>query len=325
MKEIGGYLELDEYQGKEYYSELLALNCGRNALAYVVESRGYKKVFVPDYCCDSVYAGIAKGGASIDVYPVGADFRPIFAGRVEKREAVLIVNFYGQLFEEELLSYQQRWGRIIVDNTQSFFQKPLWGMDTIYSCRKFFGVPDGAYVATDLNDCKHFERDISARRVLFVLGRYDENAEKYYEMASHNNEVFSGEPIKYMSRLTRNMLRGLDYEWIAERRERNAAFLHDQLGDLNEIECHIPRGAFMYPFYSSTYSGAAFRAYLHRQKIFVPCLWPDVLQREATSSLAYRMANNIMPLPCDQRYNEEDMQLIVDKVNDFLRGEQDDC
>lgn len=39
---------------------------------------------------------------------------------------------------------------IILDNTQSFFQKPISGIDTIYSCRKYFGVPDGAYLSTNI-------------------------------------------------------------------------------------------------------------------------------------------------------------------------------
>lgn len=37
--------------------------------------------------------------------------------------------------------------------------------------------------------------DVSAKRMLFVLGRYDEDASIYYQEASHNNEIFSDKPI----------------------------------------------------------------------------------------------------------------------------------
>ena len=30
-----------------------------------------------------------------------------------------------------------------------FYAKPIHGNDTFYTCRKFFGVPDGAYLYTD--------------------------------------------------------------------------------------------------------------------------------------------------------------------------------
>ena len=55
-----------------------------------------------------------------------------------------LINYYGQLeknYVEELFAGHKR---IIVDNAQDFFCKPIDGVDTIYTCRKFFGVPDGA-------------------------------------------------------------------------------------------------------------------------------------------------------------------------------------
>lgn len=40
MKEIGGYIELDTYTGKMLHSDGLKLNCGRNALAYIIKANG---------------------------------------------------------------------------------------------------------------------------------------------------------------------------------------------------------------------------------------------------------------------------------------------
>ena len=37
MKEIGGYLELEEMSGEEYYPDLIKLNLGRNALVFALE------------------------------------------------------------------------------------------------------------------------------------------------------------------------------------------------------------------------------------------------------------------------------------------------
>ena len=37
MKEIGGYFQLEQLSGNEYYQDLLPLNLGRTALLYALE------------------------------------------------------------------------------------------------------------------------------------------------------------------------------------------------------------------------------------------------------------------------------------------------
>lgn len=319
VKEIGGYFELEHCSGQEYYSNAIPLNCGRNALAYLVEARRYKKVYVPAFCCGSVERGLQKGGASCERYEVDECLHPAFDKELQPNEAVLFVNYYGQLSNEEILAYKKRWGAVIADNSQAFFQYPVDGVDTIYSCRKFFGVADGAYLATEAKLGRALEEDVSAKRMLFVLGRYDENASAYYKQASENNTAFDTVPIRFMSKLTHNLLRGIDYEAAKIRRRENATYLHERLGEKNQLSYRVPDGAFMYPFYGKGISGRAFRRYLQEVHIYVPCLWPDVLQWETEDSLAYRLADEIVPLPCDQRYGREEMEYIVDKVKEFLK------
>ena len=41
-KEIGGYLELEESTGQEYYPELCGVNLGRPALLWLMEARNCK-------------------------------------------------------------------------------------------------------------------------------------------------------------------------------------------------------------------------------------------------------------------------------------------
>ena len=319
MQEIGGYFELDTYCGEEYYPNAVALNCGRNAIAYVVQARKYKKVYVPTFCCESVTEGVHKGGAMSATYEIDESFRPIFHHALMPHEAVLVVNYYGQLSNEEILSYKKRWQRLILDNTQAFFHHPANGVDSVYSCRKFFGVPDGAYLASKIRLPNEPELDVSTERMQFVLGRYEEPASKYYSLAANNNDRFSDIPIKYMSKLTHNLLRGINYDATKKRRTENASYLHSRLGKMNEIKYQVADGAFMYPFYYGATIGRSLRDYLHQHKIYVPCLWPDVLKREAEDSQAYRLADNIVPLPCDQRYGQEEMKYIVEKVEEFLR------
>ena len=39
MKEIGGYLGVDEFIDNEYYKDLIRLNTGRNALIYIIKAK----------------------------------------------------------------------------------------------------------------------------------------------------------------------------------------------------------------------------------------------------------------------------------------------
>ena len=78
-----------------------------------------------------------------------------------------IVNFYGQLSNEYLKIWKQRYDRVIVDNAQSYFQMPVEGMDTLYTCRKYFGVADGAFLYSDTRLSKEIPLDESFERMHF--------------------------------------------------------------------------------------------------------------------------------------------------------------
>ena len=54
MKEYGGYIELDTYRLPMLHDDAIALNCGRNCLAYLIEAKGISKIKLPYFLCDSV-------------------------------------------------------------------------------------------------------------------------------------------------------------------------------------------------------------------------------------------------------------------------------
>jgi len=68
----------------------------------------------------------------------------------------------------------------------------------------------------------------------------------------------------------------------------------------------------MYPFY--TKNGVNLRQQLQREKIYIPVLWPNVKENIYNSDVEYQLADNILPLPCDQRYTTEDMDYMIEKI-----------
>lgn len=308
MKEIGGYFGLEQFPSKPYHSGLAAVNSGRNALLYIVKVRGYEKLYIPRFLCDTVAELCKREGIAYEEYGISPEFLPVFDGAPGPREAVYIVNFYGQLSNDMLLEMQTRWGNVIVDNVQDFFRKPLAGVDTVYSCRKFFGVPDGGYAACDGADLP-LEADFSRDRMTHILGRFEDCGSGFYRDFQENDYLFYSRPLRRMSRLTQNILGAVDYEAVRRARNANYAQLAQALDPYNRLVLTPPDGPYCYPFYCK--NGMSIKKRLAEEKIYVPTLWPNVPGHPAVTELEIDYAENILPLPCDQRYGVEDMTRIL--------------
>lgn len=200
---------------------------------------------------------------------------------------------------------------------QAYFDAPVPGVDTIYTCRKFFGVPDGAFLYTDARLQEALAQDVSFGRMTHILGRYDTCASEHYERYTQNERNLETIPLRHMSRLTENLLRGIDYDRVKAKRTENYAYLAARLSGINCLTLHQTLGAFAYPLWLS--NGAAVRQRLIAEKIYVPTLWPNVLSEQPESSLAYRLAANLLPLPCDQRYGEAEMRFICEQVLEVVK------
>mgnify|MGYP000882286192 CR=1 FL=1 len=309
MKEIGGYFGLEQLVNNEYHRDLIALNTGRNALLYVLKAKDIQKLYIPYYLCHSVSYMLEKHKFNYTYYHIDADFNPLFDIRLDDHDYLYIVNYYGQLTNEVVTSLKQKYERIIIDNAQAFFQKPVVGIDTIYSCRKFFGVPDGAYLSSNSILDEELEVDISKDRMTHILGRFEGTASDYYSKFQENDSSFKSAPLRHMSRLTRNILGAIDYERVKKTREENYAYLDSRLKEMNKLRLITPEGPFAYPLYLK--NGVEVRKRLAGKKIYIPTLWPNVLVDTPKNSLEYDYAANILPLPCDQRYGKINMDRIV--------------
>ncbi|WP_394121450.1 hypothetical protein [Planococcus donghaensis] len=312
MKEIGGYFGMEELVNQEFYSGLVALNSGSNALLYLLKARKITKLHIPYYLCDSVSNLLEKYNYEFEYYHVDQEFQPIFDKELEPGEYLYIVNLYGQFTQEKTLALKKHYGQLILDHSQAFFQKPLEGIDTIYSCRKYFGVPDGAYLATDAVLHEELEQDISKDRMAHILGRFEGTASEYYADFRSSNDLLAEAPLRKMSKLTRNLMGAIDAERACRIRNENYAYLEKQLGLDNPLNLTMPEGAFAYPLLVE--DGISVRNRLAEQKIYIPLLWPNVIEDCPEESIEYQYAANILPLPCDQRYGIEDMAYLVEMV-----------
>ncbi len=315
-KEIGGYLELERFKGQDIYEEYYHLNLGRTALVYLMEALNCKKILLPHFLCDSVVSEFKKTGFSIRSYHVSSDLKPLDNTCPRDDEYMLLVNYYGQLTDEEILKYKGKFERVIVDNTHAYFQRPLPGVPTVYSCRKFFGLPDGAILAYE-GELPKMELDHSSGRFAHLLGRIEDGASAHYrEMLDTAESFYDSYPME-MSALTRDLLKGIDYGYVATARTKNYRRLEALLGELNGRSFSEPCAPFCYPFYVK--NGTEIRKRLAEHKIYVPTYWKNVFEEMDEDSAEYDLAANILPLPCDQRYGSSDMETVAERVREVLK------
>lgn len=306
---------MEKNRGTLFHEQAVALNCGRRALSYLIQIKKIKRLWFPKFICSSVLKPCQKEGVDVCFYPIGADFRPVDAA-VPDDDWIYIVNYYGQVTNDEIRKISNMHPKIIVDNAQAYFQSPITGIDTIYTCRKYFGVPDGSFLYTEEDRSRDFQKDESYDHMTFLLGRFERTASEFYNGYSENNRRFNDEPIKRMSKLTANILRGIDYDFVRNRRSENFSYLHDRLKQVNQLRLTVPDGAFMYPLWIE--NGETVRKSLQADKIYIPTLWPDVFDICLPEELEYRMARDILPLPCDQRYGKEEMQYVAQEILNYI-------
>ena len=156
---------------------------------------------------------------------------------------------------------------------------------------------------------KDLTKDESFERMHFVLGRYERDAKAFYVESSANNDYFDCQPIKQMSKLTKNLLHAIDYKFIQKQREDNYSYIHERLKKINRLQLKRT-GSFMYPLCID--DGAQIRNELIKKNIYVPILWPNVLHEVEENFLEYDMTQNILPLPIDHRYSIDDMKYLAD-------------
>ncbi|MFV8339787.1 hypothetical protein [Flavobacterium sp. LB3P21] len=311
MKAIGGYFGLELHDGFEYHADAIRLNTGRNALEYILIAKKYKKIYLPYFTCKVLLEPIKNNCISYEYYCINENFEADFNfDNLKEEECFLYTNYFG-FKEEYILSLTKKCNNLIIDNAQAFYAKPVQGITTFYSPRKFFGVPDGAYLYTDIKMETPLKKDYSSQRFEHLLERIDKSAEVGYSKFVENDDSLSDLPLMEMSNITQKMLQSIDYNHIAVKRCENFKFLSKHLKGINKIdfelnENHIPM---VYPFFSDDIS---LRKKLMVNKIYTGQYWKEVQNLVQMNSVEYQFANHLVHLPVDQRYNEIDLKRIVD-------------
>lgn len=312
---IGGYfgLELKVNQGFLHPNSLY-LNSARNCLEYILRVRKYTRVYIPFYTCQVILEPFLKMGIDYTFYHINRLLEPTTFPILNNNEAFLYTNYYG--LKQECIEHLARHysSQLIVDNSQALFAQPIQGIDTFYSPRKFIGVADGGCLYCENESIYNsLRQDQSWDRMSHLLKRLDVLPEFGFNDFHKNDDALINQPMMRMSNLTEKILSSCDYECIANSRRNNYEFLSSILNSSNKINLTRAQDSvpMVYPYWTNDTS---MRQRLIDNKIYVARYWPNVLDWCQEGDLEYEFAKNLIPLPVDQRYGEEEMKKIIEIV-----------
>ena len=302
MKEIGGYFGLECANfSLDWMKNKIALNSGRNALKYIIRAYKIKKIAVPTYTCQFVWDSLKTEGCEIIFYQVDKNLMPTV--EFSKDDFVLYNNYFG-VSEDRVKTINEKYKNLIIDNTQALYSQQK-GLASFYSLRKFFGVPDGGLAWCDKKLNEDFEVATSYQSCIHLLKIYD----KGYDSGCINflkNEIsLDSAKIKKMSNLTMTLLKNINYDKIKKIRLDNFNILHKKLANSNELKINLSNNdvPMVYPYLVKNDN---IRKKLEENKIHLISCWPDI-EKFASADVLY-LKKYLLPLPLDQRYNEEDME-----------------
>lgn len=316
---IGGYFELELPRTETtLHDDALRFQSSRAAFLALLRAMRPTAVWMPWYICDAMLEPLRMTGTPVKRYRLDAELRAQSVD-VAQGELLLYVNYFGLCSQQvdDVLSRFPR-ERVVIDNAQALFAQPADCLATLYSPRKFLGVPDGGYLVTQQPIAMpEATDDASLLRCGHLLTRLAKDAEAgYADYAAAEESLKHQEPLR-MSALTQRLLAGVDYESVRARRVENFAFLHEKLQRYNRFTFRYDEHAvpLCYPFFGVP---TGVREALRAQRIYTPTYWPDVATAEGAPDFERSLPDSTLCLPCDQRLTHNDLAPMVQHLLDRL-------
>lgn len=318
--EIGSFLELQLPKGREWYGgeiDVARLNTGRMGIWHAFRLTGCKRIWIPVYQCDSIRETFEKKGVQMCFYHQDVNFNPIDIEATDD-DAILLVNYYGIMSSQRMAELATHYRHPIIDCAQAFFCKPIKNALMVYSCRKFVGAPDGAYVVGK-NAHKYVEeypQCYSSDTAAFLLKRIEYGCEgKGYEARSLNEHRIDAEDCMKMSKLTRTLMDAEDYDFNQQKRKENFAYAHKLFGEINKIDPSMYLNEDTIPMvYPLVVEDDDLLPRLQAAKHFQGHWWSYICEEQPADSFEHWISRYVIPITIDQRYGKDELDYLANII-----------
>lgn len=308
-------MELPPNNRGSYHKNALALSTARACLSVVLEVIKPRKLYVPFYTCDALLQPITDLQICYEFYPIAPELSSQLPN-IEEDEYAIYINYFGlcTAHVQTLLSTYPN--RVIIDNSQAFFERAYPETWSFNSARKFFGVPDGAYLYSPLHLKNNYQRNDDFEFVHLVNRFIGKREQAYAQFIAYEKSLDC--EIKGISPLSERLLSLVNFKEVAEARQRNFSYYAKRFGSINKLSIDWDPNSipFVYPLLLEQ---PISKQALFEQRIFVATYWQDVLQRNVAGfEFEKLLARQLLPLPIDHRYDIGDCRQVAEAVEALL-------
>ncbi len=318
-KSYGGYLPIELRKGADYFSSMPAkrFNCANAAIDYILDRIDVQTIYVPLYMCPNICENLNSKDIQVVYYHIGEDLLPRDDFAI-KDACVYITDYFGIMGKktDDLINVLSN-KFVIADFCHAFYHKPILrdNVYNIYSARKFFGVPDGAYlinnsITSDYDEESHnYSSDYSS-----YLLKSLEHGTNYSYKEKKDADLIIKQNKAEMSLLSRRIMDSIDYEDIKRIRANNAGLYDEAFKSINTLQMEAGSSPYMYPLNI----GSDIRNFLIQEKVFTPTLWGQLLSDSYTETIESKLTANTVFLPVDQRYNSTDINKVINITQKYI-------
>lgn len=353
-KEIGSIFPLSdavlskaESEKASYKRDRLYYSLCREALYDIAKAIGGSgnTVLIPAYTCQTVITPFKEAGWYCEYYSILRSLRinvQSLLDLVEKHHPSLVVvhPYFGMDLDENektfLTNLKNQGVDIVVDLTQCLFSTDDYPFASfiVASYRKWMPIPDGGYLknlsgkailSQPEGENKEFtEREISA---MYLRGQYFENGEQRTKAISIRLSkaadciAENGISPHIMSQIAYNLLNEHDIDYNQKSRCSNYMFLFHNIQDRKNIikVCQNINDVTTAPLYFTIYvkNRQSLQHKLAQDAIYAPVIWPVEDQEVSINDDVKYIYDHLLAIPCDQRYDKQDMQRVIDIINSY--------
>lgn len=316
--EYGGFLPIELNQGREYFADyekqLCRFNTVKAALDCLIGRLGKRSIHVPYYYCPSTIEAIKKTGIEVCFYHIDRNFMPIGLPD-EDGSIVLLVDYFG-VCTGRVVQFVHSFKRteVVIDRAHAFFSAPVISrhVHNVYSAKKFFGVPDGAYLISGAMLPYVEPPTFASGYAEYLLKTYEEGTNAAYRMKKDVDNRLANN-YGSMSVLSIGLLKNVDYHSVEKKRRDNYRTLREAFNAINCLALPVDSPAYQFPLLILE-KGKHIKRMLVEDKIFVSTLWSGQDLKDNGNDFEIDMMENAVFLPIDQRYGSEDMEYIISCV-----------
>ncbi len=321
---IGGYFSVEPRNGSglTMLKSAACYRSARSAMAAALLEAKPATVWAPNFICGLVNAMLRDIGVPTKTYPITEKFGVPADLKLGHSDILICVDYFG-LSGDEVDAAIQRYGadRILVDASQSLFLKPNPDCTTVFSPRKFVGIPDGGLLLSPRLLAPALPADelgsiFRSRHLRTRASGHVEDGYKEYQQAESS---LANCGAYAMSELTKTMIGGIDFNEVALRRRENYRTLERALSAHGFETLDLPKASVPLCFPVLNLATDKLRLRLASLRIFAPAYWPDA-SIPASDHVATMLRERALYLPCDQRYGAFEMKRVIKALI-----EQEDC